>query len=169
LFLLAVPRVPYRHITTRPSSRLHVSSLITLVVQALERDRGMLQWEWEQFKQDRARFDAEVAASRRERKLVITSATPGGTAGPGGRLSLLCAPAWEGGGGRILLPDCRASQWHTCAFIRHDCSWLMAYNKNPNNNNNNNMCTVFTQCHTPACAHVQAACLCLVDMLCSMQ
>ena len=70
--LLAVPRIPHHHITTRPSFRLHASSLITLAVQALERDRGMLQWEWEQFKQDRARFDAEVAASRRERKLVIT-------------------------------------------------------------------------------------------------
>jgi hypothetical protein len=43
----------------------------------------MLQWEWDQFKQDRARFDAEVAASRRDRRVVITSGTPG-PSGPGG-------------------------------------------------------------------------------------
>ena len=57
--------------------------------QALDRDRELLQYEWELFKADRVRFDAEVSAARRGRRIVIhgpaavsgASAVAGGDAG----------------------------------------------------------------------------------------
>ncbi len=76
-----------------PVLRLPVSASF----QSLDKEKAMLKWEWEQFREDRARFDDEVVASRRSRRA-------GDEGGP--------QDANGAGKGGVLSPGFRATQVH---------------------------------------------------------